>query len=207
MAAMRQPPPARLDVLRATEAFCLTRGVDALSLAEIASALGETRPTVAALFHDETTLLDAILERHQIRYERAWDEALPAIDDARGALDLLVRSVTACVRDEDGGPAYIAITAQMCNSTRFPLTGRPATTTPSALKLMGKLTTFTAVPFTLFPLRFERFAAVLFSSVFSWYRHGPARIDEAIFIEDLIDTLEPMALAPPSPRTQRLLGE
>lgn len=199
-------PLTRLAVLRAAESLCLERGVDALSLAALAIAMGEGRAAVSRFFHDETTLLDALLERHQTPYEQAWEERLEAIDSPRAALRLLASSIAAVVHVEDGGAAYVAVAAQMCTSARFPLTARPSTTTPAALKLMGKLTEKSEVPFSLMPLRFERFAAVLFSSVLSWYRHGAARVPDAVFVEDLVDTLEAIALAPPSPATQRVIA-
>jgi hypothetical protein len=195
----------RLAVLRAAETVCVTRGVDALLLSELATSLGEPRASLSQFFHDETTLLDALLERHQTPYEQGWEEQLATIDSARATLRLLVSTLTSVVQKEDGGAAYVAVAAQMCTSRRFPLTGRPATTTPVALKLMGKLVETTKVPFSLMALRFERFACILFSSVLTWQRHGAARVAAPLFIEDLVDTLEAVALAAPSADTQRAL--
>jgi AcrR family transcriptional regulator len=199
-------PLTRLAVLRAAETSCLARGVDALALADVAASMGESRAAVSRLFHDETTLLDALLERHQTPYERGWEVQLETVDSPRATLRQLVSTIAAVVQDEDGGHAYVAVAAQMCSSARFPLTGRPATTTPVALKLMGKLIETTQVPFSLIPLRFERFASILFSSVLAWYRHGAARVPDEIFIEDLVDVLEAVALAAPSPSTLQALA-
>lgn len=196
----------RLDVLRAAEAFCVAHGVDALSLADLATAMDAPRASVSRLFHDETTLLDAVLERHQTRYERGWDDQLDALASPRAVVRLLVATIATVVQDADGGAAYVAVAAHMCTSRRFPLTGRPATTTPAALRLMGKLVETNAVPFTLMPLRFERFASILFSSVLAWHRHEAARADEEVFIEDLVDTLVAVALAPPSAPTVKALA-
>jgi len=132
-------PLRRLAVLRAAEAHCLQHGVDTLSLAAIAKAVGASGAEVSTLFHDEVALLDAVLERHQSPYERGWETILPTIDTPRAALHLLVSTLARVSKEEDGGAAYISIAAQMCSGTRFNLTGRPATTTPMALQLISKL--------------------------------------------------------------------
>jgi len=195
----------RLAILRIAESECLSKGVDALSLGDVAKSLGASRAEVAAFFHDEMTLLDAVLERHQTPYERTWGEALPPLEDPRDVLRLLVRSIAQLAYKEDGGHAYLTICAQMCTSRRFPLTTRPASTSPAALQLMGKLTKWTGVPFALMPVRFERMAVVLFSSVSAWVKQGQGRIPDDLFIEDLIDTLMFVSLSSPSESTQRLL--
>lgn len=199
------PPLSRLTVLRATESHCLDHGVDTLTLEAIAKAVSAQVGAVSALFHDETSLLDAVLERHQASYEREWEDVFPAIHTARDALRLLASTIARRVHDEDGGVAYVTIAAQMCTGARFTLTGRPATTTPAALRLIGKLTEHTKLPFELMPARFERFAVVLFSSVLAWYRHGAARAPEPLFVEDLVDCLEFVSLAPLSADANRAL--
>lgn len=200
-------PPSvnRLAILRAVELECQNKGVDALHVAAVAAQLGVPRGAVAQFFHDEMTLLDAVLERHQSEYERAWQDVLPTLEEPRDVLRLLASSIAKLIHKEDGGQAYVNIAAQMCTSTRFPLTTRPATTSAAALQLMGKLTRTTGVPFALMPIRFERMAAVLFASVSSWIRQGQGRIPDDLFVEDLVDTLAFISLAPPSPHTQRHL--
>ena len=196
---------AKLEVIRAAERYCFQRGVDALTLEAVAREAERPLGVVTGLFHDEGALLDAILERHQSPYERRWEEVLPAIDTPRGALSLLVSTIASLIHDEDGGPAYVAVAAQMCVSPRHRLTSRPATTTPTALKLMVKLIGSTRAPFELLSMRFDRFAAILFSSTFAWYLQGAARLSEQAFVEDLVDTLEFVALAEPTDATQRAL--
>jgi AcrR family transcriptional regulator len=197
--------PSRLAILRAAEATCAARGVEALSLASVAEALDVSPAAVAAMFHDESALLDALVERHQSPYERRWEEILPDLTEPRDALRLLASTITSKVHDEDGGATYVSVVAQMCTSARFPLTARTATTTSTALKLMGKLTPSTLVPFGLIPIRFERVALVLFSSVVVWHRQGPGCLAEALFVEDLVDTLSYLTLGAPSAATQALL--
>lgn len=199
------PGPTRIEVLRATERFCERSGVDALSLAAVARLMDVAPAQVAAIFHDETSLLDAVLERHQARYERAWEERLPSVETARAALHLLVSTIAARTRDDDGGPAYVAICAQMCTSPRFSLTGRPATTTPAALKLIGKLMPHSLVPFPLIPARFERFALVMFGSIIAWHRQGQSRMPEAVLVEELVDCLSFLGLTAPSDEVRGVL--
>ncbi|MFO0676991.1 MAG: TetR family transcriptional regulator [Polyangiaceae bacterium] len=197
--------PSRLDVLRGAERVGAQRGIDALSLATVAAECGTTTATVASFFHDETTLLDAVLERHQTPYERRWEEIFDTIETPRDALRLLVRTMVEKVDDEDGGAAYVSIASQMTTSPRFTLAGRPATTTPTALRLIGKLTSHTALPFELIPVRFDRFAMVLFGSVASWSRLGAARSTRELFVEELVDCLAYMGLAAPTDDVRRRL--
>ncbi len=181
---------ARLAILRATESYCLESGVDALTLSAIASAIDEPVATITGLFHDEHALLDGVLDRHQSAYEKTWDGVLDTMISPRDVIRLLVRTLALQIEDQDGGPAYIVVASQMCTSSKFTLTGRPATTSPAALKLMGKLVTRTKLGFDVIPIRFERFAVVLFSSIAAWYRQGSSRLAMDHFIEDLVDTLE-----------------
>jgi len=55
------------------------------------------------------------------------------------------------------------------------------------------------------PVRFERFATILFSSVLAWHRHGAARISDHAFVEDLVDCLEFVSLGPLSADAARAL--
>ena len=197
--------PSRVAILRATEAECAARGIEALSISAVAKSIAVSPGAIASLFHDESALLDALLERHQSAYERRWEEPLTNITEPRDALRLLASTITSKVHDEDGGAIYVSVVAQMCTSARFPLTARTATTTPTALKLMGKLTPSTQVPFALIPTRFERVALVLFSSVVVWHQHGAGRLAEELFVEDLVDPLSYLTLGTSSSATQALL--
>jgi hypothetical protein len=191
---MPTAPISKLSILRGAESFCLTHGVDGLSLAALARSIEADLKAVAAFFHDEMALLDAVLERHQSAYEAAWEEVFDTIQTPRDALHLLTSTIASLIEKEDGGPAYVAIAAQMSTSTRFALTARPATTSPAALRLIGTLMGGTKLSFEMVPIRFERFAVVLFSSVFSWYRQGAGRLSKDAFVHDLTDTLEYIAI-------------
>lgn len=109
--------PTRLALLRATESFCLSNGVDALSLSALARSASVPLGAVTGYFPDEVALLDAVLDRHQAAYEQTWEGLLPSIESPRAALDLLVRTIARVVHDDDGGTAYVAIAAQMSTST------------------------------------------------------------------------------------------
>lgn len=200
-------PPSKLAILRATEAFCLAHGVDALSLGSVARTIDASAAELSAVFHDEVELLDAVLERHQTPYETRWESIFHTIETPRAAMHLLVETLASQVEDADGGAAYIAICAQMCASARFTLTGRPATTTPTALKLIGKLNAHSKVPFVIAPTRFDRFAATLFTSIYAWHRHGSVRLPKDVFVEDLVDCLEFVSLGVPSAVAQRAIDQ
>jgi AcrR family transcriptional regulator len=187
-------PLDRVAVLRGAESFCFTNGVDAFSIAALARQVDTPVRAITAHYSDEAALIDAVLWRHQSTYEPEWEKVLATLASARVALELLVRTMTMMTARADGGAAYVSMLAQMTVSTRFPLTGRTVTTTPTALKLMGILTGETKVPLELLPLRLERFSFVLFGSVAAWYRHGAARVPEHEFIDDLVNTLEHVAL-------------
>ncbi len=69
----RQRTDARLALLRAAERLFAARGVDVVSLREIAGAAGQGNHS-AALYHfaDKKDLINSLLERHSDPIQSAW---------------------------------------------------------------------------------------------------------------------------------------
>ncbi len=194
----RQSTDTRLALLRAAEKLFSTRGVDAVSLREIAAVAGQGNHS-AALYHfgDRRVLLNAVLERHSGPIQADWRVALGQMraegrDSLRELVELLVRPLVQKLDDPDGGTEYLLVVAELVTSRSFPIAEMPATTAPGILALMTSLARHTgASPAHLLPLRMMRVAAVLYCSIADYHRlvtagHDIPRED---FVADLIAAL------------------
>ncbi len=187
-----------IDLLRAAEKLFAARGVDDVSLREIAAAAGQGNHS-AVLYHfgDKRTLLNALLARHSDPIANAWLAMLGHLrDEGRDSLEeligMMVRPLVRKLDDPDGGADYLLIVAQLVNSRTFPVTDLPAANAPGILAVSGSLMRHAGPirPYLL-PLRMLRVAAVLYSSIASYHRLCTAGIaiprDE--FVDDLIGSL------------------
>jgi AcrR family transcriptional regulator len=197
----------RLAMLRAAERLFAEKGVDTVSLREIASAAGQGNHS-AALYHfgDKRQLLEAVLHRHSGPIDDALARDVPALV-ARGEADLttlvelLVAPLVAKLDDADGGPAYLQICAELVNNRSFPIPDLRAANGPGSAALrVALLRAAGDAPTLLLPLRMLRTAAVLFCSIAAYQRLVEAGLDvpRDLFRRDLVTSVEALLRSTPA---------
>lgn len=196
----------QIALLRAAEQLFAERGVDLVSLREIAEAAGQ-RNHSAAVYHfgDKRNLIEAMLKRHSGPIDDAFSPAIERLrqeghETLRELLALLVRPLVAKLDDEDGGAAYITICAELVSSRTHPITALHAANGPGSAILRERLVEHMAqVPPMLLPVRMMRTAAVLFGSIASYHRLCTAGlyVPRDLFSEDLVDSMEALFSATP----------
>lgn len=194
---MTRATDPRLNLLRAAEKLFTERGIDRVSLREIAAAAGQ-RNHSAAQYHFETKreLIEALLERHSTPIQASWFRAFRELDTRRSGLrdliELLVRSIAAKLDDADGGRAYLEICSQLVAHPEMPLVSMRVATTPAAAEFGRRLRALAPVSTALFPLHALRLVAALHCSIADYARLREAkllRVSRETFTLDLITAL------------------
>lgn len=170
--APRRSADTRTTLLRAAERLFAERGVDVVSMREIAAAAGQANHS-AALYHfaDKRDLLNSLLARHSDPIQAAWLTTLDHMtaegrDSLEELVGLMVRTVVAKLDDPDGGSDYLLIVAQLVTSRSFPLMTLPAVSAPGILELSARMMRhIQAIPTEWMQLRMLRVAAVLYCSI------------------------------------------
>ena len=204
---MSRSDQTRLAMLRAAERLFAEKGVDAVSLREIASAAGQGNHS-AALYHfgDKRQLLEAVLHRHSGPIDDALARDVPALvsrgeADLSTLVELLVAPLVAKLDDADGGPAYLQICAELVNNRSFPITDLSAANGPGSAALrVALLRAAGDTPMALLPLRMLRTAAVLFCSIAAYQRLVDAGLDvpRDLFRRDLVTSVEALLRSAPA---------
>jgi AcrR family transcriptional regulator len=198
----------RANLLSAAEQLFAERGVDGVSLREIARSAG-AKNVIAVQYHfaDRDGVLQSILDKH-----------LPAVDARRHALldaaeseptlralaGALVRPLGAKLADADGGPAFLRVYADLLN--------RPKPALESADGRFASLRRWRALVEPLLEpdaaKLHPRLAALLYAAVELARRAqaGP-HTDDRLFISHLIDVVTAILGTPVSGQTGRLLAE
>ena len=194
----------RLSLLRAAERLFSERGVDNVSLREIAE-VAKQRNHAAAAYHfgDKRELIEQLLARHSGIVDDGFVPALDALraegrESLRTIVACLVQPMVAILDDDDGGVDYLLICAQLVNSQTFPITSLRAANGPGAMELTMRMLAFMPeMDPVVLPLRMTRTAAVLFYSIASYHRLTSAGVfvPRDKFVDDLIDSL--VALSAP----------
>ncbi|ANW66941.1 putative transcriptional regulator, TetR family protein [Mycolicibacterium murale] len=198
----------RANLLRAAESLFAQRGVDGVSLREIARSAG-ARNVIAVQYHftDRDGVVRAILDKH-----------LPAVDERRHALldaadgdptvralaAALVRPLGAKLADTAGGPEFLRVYADLLN--------RP---TPALEAADGRFASLKRWRSTLAPLLdpdaaklHPRLDALLYTVVqLSRRAESGPHTDDRLFISHLIDVVAAILTAEVSDETRRLSGE
>lgn len=174
---MSKSEDTRLALLRAAERVFADRGVDGVSLREVAGAAGQ-RNHSAVLYHfgDKRELLEALCQRHSGSMDAAFPVAIAKLrEEGRESLEtlvnVLVEPLVSKLDDEDGGPEYLVICAELSNSRTFPITSLRAANGPGAAELTQRIVAHIGeVPPMLLPVRMLRTATVLFGSLATYHR-------------------------------------
>lgn len=213
MPATPGPATTRERLITAAERLFAEHGIDGVSLREINRASG-ARNAIAVQYHfqDRAGVVRAILDKHMPDIESRRHAMLDQYE-ADGIVDrdaairtlsaALVRPLAAKLADDNGGPAFLQIYADLLNRPN-PLM------TPSAFDsgsdsfqrwrdLMKPLVEVDAVRLH------RRFTALLHAAVelARRARSGP-HPDDRLFTSWLIDVVAAILAAPVSPETRRL---
>jgi AcrR family transcriptional regulator len=205
----RRGRDARDKLVDAARDLFAERGIEGASLREITRAAGQAN-TSALQYHfgDRESLLDAVLEPHQIEVDARRASLLEELEtrespDLRDLASVLVRPSAAMLQVE-GGKAYLQIMAELIRDPerfgrdRFGLRGSLGRWAMAAKRRM---------PETVSPLH-RRFAAMqLCFSELARRASTKRRADHRLFVSDLIDLTTGLLASPVSKETERLLRE
>ncbi|WP_431238051.1 helix-turn-helix domain-containing protein [Mycolicibacterium aichiense] len=197
------------NLVATAERLFAERGVDAVSLREIAREAG-ARNVMAVQYHftDRAGVLAAIADKHLPVVDARRDALLDGIEgesapSMRAMASALVRPLAAKLADPDGGPAFLRIHADLLNRPvpSFDLTGRSGSLQRWRALLEPMLD---PVAVTLHP----RLGALVYAAVELGRRAATApHADDRLFISHLVDTVAAMLGAPLSEETRALATE
>ena len=200
-------------LLRAAEQLMADRGVDNITFAEITQAAGQrNNSAVPYYFGDRLGLIRAVLERHTTpiaeRRSRLLD-ALGPTSNLRDAIVALVEPIVEQVQTCPGGDDYVRIVAHLASHPDLDPAELGAGSTPVTRRLNAALVaSCPALPPRLFALRMDLLLVLLFHGLADDARTLADPAVKArttrLFIENLIDTIEAVLVAPPSPSTTKL---
>jgi AcrR family transcriptional regulator len=196
----RKPAPSSHEdgaalLLRAAERLFATRGVDNVSLREVAAEAGQRNNSAAAYhFGDKVGLVDAILEKHCKDIHGQYQAMLDLVEnrpdtDVRRLVEVLVLPVVRKLDDADGGREFLALSAQLTVSPSIPLLDRPVASAPAAVRLMSVMVPMTELPAELMLQRMLQIPMLLYGSILSFMRLGDAAPPRELFVSDLVDAI------------------
>lgn len=200
-------------LLRAAEHLMAERGVDNVTFAEITTAAGQrNNSAVPYYFGDRLGLIRAVLERHTvpIAERRALLlDALGATSALRDAIVALVQPIVEQVQTHPGGADYVRIVAHLASHPDLDPAELGAGSAPVTRRLNATLAAGCSdLPRRLYSLRMELLLVVLFHGLAD---HARTLADpkvhartKRLFVNNLIDTIEAILVAPPSGATTSL---
>jgi AcrR family transcriptional regulator len=183
-------------LLRAAEQLFAARGVDSVSLREIAAAAGQANHS-AALYHfsNKRELINALLWRHSEPIQAAWLEGLAELaasgeETLEDLVTMMVRSLVAKLDDADGGAEYLILVAQLVVSRSFPIFTLEAPFGEGAAALTtAMLRHVEVIPPHLVLLRMLRILGVLYNSIATYQVVPGVDVEREVFIEDLVSSI------------------
>jgi AcrR family transcriptional regulator len=198
-------------LISAAEELFARHGIDGVSLREINRVAGAKNASALQYhFRDRDGLLRALMAKHRRDVEARRHAMLDAYeadgrDDLRALAGALVRPMAAKLADEDGGPQYLQIMADLMNRPRAVVD--PADQDPSASIYRWRQLVGTLLDEDVTRLH-RRYVSIRFSAVEIGRRarSGP-HTDDRLFTSDLVDLVTGVLAAPLSDETRRLDAE
>ncbi len=196
-------------LISAAEELFASHGIDGVSLREINRVAGAKNASALQYhFRDRDGLLNALMDKHRRDVEARRHAMLDAYEadgreDLRALAGALVRPMAAKLADQDGGPQYLQILADLMNRPRAIIDPAdlddPASSIYRWRQLVGRLLDEDV---TRLHRRYVtiRFAAV---EIGRRARSGP-HTDDRLFTSDLVDLVTGVLSAPLSDETRRL---
>ena len=195
-------------LISAAEELFARHGIDGVSLREINRVAGAKNASALQYhFRDRDGLLRALMAKHRRDVEARRHAMLDAYeadgrDDLRALAGALVRPMAAKLADEDGGPQYLQIMADLMNRPRAVVD--PADQDASASIYRWRQLVGTLLDEDVTRLH-RRYVSIRFSAVEIGRRarSGP-HTDDRLFTSDLVDLVTGVLAAPLSDETRRL---
>jgi AcrR family transcriptional regulator len=198
-------------LVTAAEALFADRGIAAVSLREINRAAG-AKNTVAIQYHfgDRDGVVRAIAQKHwpdvnARRHAMLDDYESKSTDDLRALAAALVHPLAAKLGDQDGGPEYLQIYAELVNVRPKATQAEPAEVPTDSIQRWRLL----VEPFLLEEgsRLHRRFTVIRFAAAELGRRASTApHADDRLFVSDLVDLVAALLLAPTSAETSRLVA-
>jgi AcrR family transcriptional regulator len=204
----------RDKLIRAAERLMADRGLDAVTFAEITQAAGQrNNSAVPYHFGDRRGLVRAVLAKHTAPIAARRTEMLDELGSRATLRELvaaLVRPIVMEVEHAEGGTDYVQVMAHMLSHPE--LDAAELGERPVARRL-GRLIeeAVPQLPPSVHNTRMDLVMSVLFHGLAD---HARSLLDESadplqrqIFVENLIDSIEALLVAPPSAATAQLLDQ
>ncbi|HZM40573.1 MAG TPA: helix-turn-helix domain-containing protein [Acidimicrobiales bacterium] len=209
--AVPTAPTADRLITAAEQLFAL-HGIDGISLREINRAAGARNGSALQYhFRDREGLLRAVMAKHHREVEARRHAMLDAYeaegrDDVRALAGALVRPLASKLADEDGGPHYLQILADLINRPRPVINPADLDDPTSSIfrwrNLVGRLLEDDATRLH------RRFVAIRFAAVELGRRARSApHSDDRLFTSHLVDLVAGVLSTPLSDETRRLAAE
>lgn len=173
-----EPTSTRLKIMRVGERLFTERGVDGVTLLEIAKEAGQkNRAAVQYHFTDRRGLVEAILERHSSVVQQSWIEPLAMLRrenllTLERAVGLMLGSLVRRSQHEDGGRAYIQICRQLLVHPTIPLMQTRMVMSEGALLMQTAINEMAHMPKGFEVLWPMRMAHLLFHSIGDYLDYG-----------------------------------
>lgn len=217
MAAARQARDARSqasqgDIISAAEKLFADRGVDVVSLIEIAEAAGQkNRSAVQYHFGDKQGLIGAIRQKHQSFIEPFRVEMLDRLEACEEAtlrdfVEVLILPLSDRLMDPDGGSAYVRLGANLIGHPSFGTSSPEARAQSTPARLFGHLARRAQpLPPSLLQSRILLVTGMVFHGLSDWSRlpenkDGVDRKALDDFVQDLV-TCVMAVLETPTPES------
>lgn len=198
-------------LIRAAEQLFAERGSDQVSLRDITTAARATNASAVQYhFGGRSGLIKAVLAKHDVDVERRRHQLLDdyesnGVQDVRLLADALVRPLADELGNDDGGPGYLQLLADLWNRPNPPFD-------PEALEdrrysihrwraLVRPLLTPEAIRLH------RRFDALRFTVSELARRSRSGRRDHRLFTSQLTDLVTGLLLTPVSDETRRLFRD
>lgn len=181
--------------MRVAERLFAERGVDSVTLLEIAQA-AEQRNRAAVQYHfkDRRGLVEACLNRHSKVVQESWIEPLAMLRrenmlTVERCVGLMVSSVVRRAHHEDGGAAYISMCRQLLVHPTIRLMDTDQVKAEGARAMGQAIAESVAVPKGFTRLYTLRLAHLLFHSVGDYLEFGRSKVSREAFEVDLVRSI------------------